>query len=361
MSLKPFSHLQQLIFLKDLIVLFLKLSTILKFLEVGFQTQVGFLNISYVRNHEAPICTARMHLWGQSPAASLCANRRRIRQMDVSIQYMYIHIRIQSLFRNVPTSSSPSSHPPIPYFPPTGLIWGWVPHTLALDTMVLKDRGSLVTNGQPQILQLVQMHMSSASAAPWLCSAVALGKGAILLMVFFIRASASGPWNSSTGGSTEARKWLPVLSHTQPGLHLCPSTFQSPNQKGQWPVLEYPFPTSDKPELWESRGHLKVSVKEIFYQTLWVTDINSGGVFCAALGPAPLSVQEEVNSLPAITTQVFPSRPHSQPRKLWLPISGLFSLLPLNMGQLWKQKNRAWSTSDTQLKGSKISFCFTCC
>lgn len=124
MSLKPFSHLQQLIFLKDLIVLFLKLSTILKFLEVGFQTQVSFLNISYVRNNEAPICKTCIHLLGQSPAASLYANRRRIQQMDVSIQYMYINIRIQGLFRNVPTSSSPSSHPPIPYFPPTGLIWG---------------------------------------------------------------------------------------------------------------------------------------------------------------------------------------------------------------------------------------------
>lgn len=56
MFLKPFSHLQWLIFLKALLVLlFLKLSSILKLLEIRFQTQVGFLNISFVRNNEALI------------------------------------------------------------------------------------------------------------------------------------------------------------------------------------------------------------------------------------------------------------------------------------------------------------------
>lgn len=68
MFLKPFSHLQQLIFLKALLVLlFLKLSIILKLLKIRFQTQIGFLNISFVRNNEAPTYKTCKHLLGQSP------------------------------------------------------------------------------------------------------------------------------------------------------------------------------------------------------------------------------------------------------------------------------------------------------
>ena len=128
------------------------------------------------------------------------------------------------------------------------------------------------------------------------------GKGASLLVVFFTGGSLSGPLNSSTGGSMETRKRLPVLIQPHPGLILCPSSFQSPSRKSQSPVLEYPFPTSYKLELWESRSYLKVFIKEILYQILWITSVNSDGVFYALLGAALLSVKEEVNSLLAIAS-----------------------------------------------------------
>ena len=128
------------------------------------------------------------------------------------------------------------------------------------------------------------------------------GKGASLFMVFSTGGSSSGPFNSSTGGSMESRKRLLVLIQPHSGLILCPSTFQSPNRKSQSPVLEYPFPTSYKLELWESRSYLKVFIKEILCQILWVTNINSDGVFYAVLGPALLSVKEKVNSLQAIAS-----------------------------------------------------------
>ena len=109
---------------------------------------------------------------GSHPTDSVHANGRHIQQRDIWIQYTYIHIRIQGLFRNVPLSS----HPWIPYFPPTGLILGRVPHTLALDALILRDHAPWVSNGQTQTWQLAQMHVSCASAAPWLCSA-AEGQG----------------------------------------------------------------------------------------------------------------------------------------------------------------------------------------
>lgn len=56
--------------------------------------------------------------------------------------------------------------------------------------------------------------------------------------------------------------------------------------------------------------------------------------FCAALDLRALSMQEGVNSVPAITLPIIPVDYTLNQGSYWLLTPGLFHLLILNMGQL---------------------------
>ena len=277
------------------------------------------------------------------------ANRRRIQQRDISIQYMYISIRIQGLFRNVPPPLIPGfaiSHLQDSFWDECHILWHsmhWFWETMVPGWVI----GKHILCSWHKCTCLRPQH-------PLGYAQLLEGKAAILLMVVFTGGSSSGPLNSSTGDSIGDKAEAACV---YPGLILCPSTFQSPNRKNQSPVLEYPFPTSYTLDLWESKSYLKVFVKEILYQILWVTNINSEGVFYAVLGPALLSVKEEVNSLPAIASHWAKNSNLPQPttfsnkeaavasvqfscsvvsNSLWPCGSWAIFLLPLSVKQLWK-------------------------
>lgn len=164
-----------------------------------------------------------------------------------------IKMRIQGLFRNVPASNSLPLASPILHFPPAGLILGWVPHISALDTLALRDHAAWMVmrnhrlcswyrcpwlvckrlRGYTQLSQWVQCHVDHG-------------------LLYW------GVFDSSMDCSKRQKKRLHVNIQPWPGLHLCPSTFQPPNHKNQFPVLEYLFSSSEELGLW---GTLEVTWK----------------------------------------------------------------------------------------------------
>ena len=153
-------------------------------------------------------------------------NRRRIQQRDISIQYMYISIRIQGLFRNVPPPLIPGfaiSHLQDSFWDECHILWHsmhWFWETMVPGWVIGKHK-------------LCSWHKCTCLRPqhPLGYAQLLEGKAAILLMVVFTGCSSSGPLNSSTGESIRDKEEAACVYPPPPRAHSMSLNFPISQQK----------------------------------------------------------------------------------------------------------------------------------
>lgn len=258
---------------------------------------------------------------------------------------MCVKMRIQGLFRNVPASNSPPLASPILHFPPAGLILGWVPPISAPDALTLRDHAPWMVMGNHGLCSWYR--------CPWLvlkhlCGYTQLLQwvSAMLLMVFFTRSSSGGPLNSPMDCPKRHKRGCMCISSPGQGFIYVPQLSNLPTTRTNLQIWNTSFHlqrnwdsgTLESPERFCKRDMLPNSEQPALI-------VKEG--LCAALEPKTLLCRRESAPYQPLHPKFTSITTLNQGSYGYRFLSFCLHLSPLSKRQLWKQKSRAWSTSET--------------